>query len=107
MVTRYMSRTDAYLSGAQRHSMCCKLADYAVKVNEERGTIIELCPPDYSAVVTDDHRNLVWDRCYEEAAMLDDYSLSRKYEELLHPNGAVADRLHDSSTWIKDRKLCN
>lgn len=99
-------KTEVYLNTIHRHAMCCELADYGLK-SARPSDIVALCPEDYGGIVSDDHRNFLWDRYYEEAAMLDDYALSRKYEELLHPERDTAKKFSDPSTWVKDRKLCN
>lgn len=93
-----------YLSVAKRHEMCCKLADLTLTLFEP-DEMVKHCPADYGSEVTDLHRMYLWDRSYEEAATLDDYTLMRKYEGIVQPNGEANRRFHDPHTWVKDRKV--
>lgn len=97
---------DGYIGPGLRHSLCCQLADHALQVLSE-AQILDYCPDDYGGTVTDDHRNLVWDCTYEEAASLDDYSLARKYEAVLHPSRETNEKFSSPYTWTKDREGLN
>lgn len=71
-----------YLSPDQRHRLCCQLADKALNSFSEK-QIIELCPQDYGASVTDDHRNFIWNNLYDEYNSLDDGELSLRAHYVL------------------------
>lgn len=74
----------SYINAAHRHSIICKCAEYCLKKLTDK-QIVDSCPLDYGAIVTDDHRSLIWDRLYDEFDMMGDDELIRKSEEILQP----------------------
>jgi hypothetical protein len=77
-----------YCNDEQRHSICCKLAD-AVLSKMSTSQILAYCPQYYGPDVTDNHRSYIWDQCYDEYDALDDYTLMRRYEAVMHPDGQI------------------
>lgn len=79
-----------YLREDVRHEYCVKLADlYLSRMSPLQ--IIQYCPPYYGPDVSDAHKEYLWDQFYEESNQLDDYTLARKIEDLLHPEGQIAE----------------